>query len=325
MIINKYFGEILEEDKEFDWEKATKNGIKVKYKLSDSIPDRSGDTINQDGWHLDNYNRNPVVLVNHDRKSIPAAKGSVFVEKGALWGIAHYPPEIVSKVANEIGKMSAFGAFKAVSIGMRPIRATPNKERSKDFDRPVDFHEQELLEWSIVTIPDNPRSVAEFNKSSDSLCAESRTKLFEQFFKDKTMSENTEIVEDEATDNVAEPEQASEDKKQCECGSEPCECEKEEKEDNAEEEAPDAPESDKSFDLEKTLIALRADMDEVKGLVSNLVSKSATALVDGESEGEEQETKTTHKGNDETPVEVTVARIVAKEMSEMIKEIKGEK
>ena len=52
-----------------------KDGILVcDFVISNGSIDRDFDTINPDGWNLENYRKNPVVLWNHEWDDPPVAK-----------------------------------------------------------------------------------------------------------------------------------------------------------------------------------------------------------------------------------------------------------
>ena len=44
------------------------------FTLSTRDVDRANDTIDQSGWRLDNYKRNPVVLFSHDHRGLPIGR-----------------------------------------------------------------------------------------------------------------------------------------------------------------------------------------------------------------------------------------------------------
>ena len=57
---------------------------KVSFVASTATPDRYGDIIDQRGWDLENYKKNPVVLLNHDSSQLPIGRGVVNVKEGQL-------------------------------------------------------------------------------------------------------------------------------------------------------------------------------------------------------------------------------------------------
>lgn len=129
----------------------------VSIVMSSATEDRMGDTIAVDGWRLDNFKSNPVLLWGHDSFAPPIGKvSSVVVEGGALKAKrVEWVPKEVSPFAWTIQRLVELGFVRAVSVGFRPL-----KWAFRD-DGGVDFAEQELLELSFVSIPANPEALVE--------------------------------------------------------------------------------------------------------------------------------------------------------------------
>ena len=56
----------------------------VSFVASTANADRYGDIINQNGWDLDKFRANPVILLNHNANALPIGKGEVEVIDGRL-------------------------------------------------------------------------------------------------------------------------------------------------------------------------------------------------------------------------------------------------
>lgn len=127
----------------------------VRFVLSTVAEDRVGDTIDPTGWKLDNYRKNPVVLWGHDQYFPPIGKMSdVRVDAaGALVGTVEFATAEQHPFADTIYKLVKGGFINAGSVGFVPLRW----EFRDDFG--IDFKEQELLEYSIVTVPANPHAL----------------------------------------------------------------------------------------------------------------------------------------------------------------------
>jgi hypothetical protein len=129
---------------------------KAAHILSTSAEDRDGDTINPDGWMLDDYRKNPVVLWAHDLKSLPIGRGeNVAVSKGALRGTTVFPEAGVYPLADQVAGLVAGGFLRGVSVGFTPVEATPRGGRSKG----VAFRKQMLYEYSLLPIPSNAEAL----------------------------------------------------------------------------------------------------------------------------------------------------------------------
>lgn len=146
---------------------------------SDETEDRHDTVIDMKGWELDNFRRNPVVLLNHNYTGLPVARGNkIWKSKGQLKIRAEFPSADISPEADTVFKLSKAGYMKAVSVGFIPLasrfeyvdekgnvveddKADTNKHRMRRR-----FTHQELLEVSIVTVPSNPNALQDAVKNS---------------------------------------------------------------------------------------------------------------------------------------------------------------
>jgi HK97 family phage prohead protease len=130
----------------------------MSFVASTDRADRYGDIINQQGWDLDAYRSNPVVLLNHDHGSLPIGKGTVRIGEQGL--IIDVDFDMEDPRAAEIAGKAKRGFLNAVLVGFSPLKSTPrsdlpvthyahSKSGGNYFDR------AELLEVSVVTIPAN--------------------------------------------------------------------------------------------------------------------------------------------------------------------------
>ena len=143
--------------------KADEETRRVSFVITTGAVDRDNDTIKVDGWDFKNWLKNPVVLWGHNSSIPPIAKGVSLVKRGgAIHATAQFPPEGVYELADTVfGLIKHLGTPGATSVGFRPKmdkdgrpRLAWNEERGG-----VDFEEQELLEFSIVTVPSNPEAL----------------------------------------------------------------------------------------------------------------------------------------------------------------------
>jgi HK97 family phage prohead protease len=138
--------------------KSEAEGGPLNFVLSTATPDRSNDVVSQDGWRLENYRKNPVMLWAHDYSQRPVAKApTIYVEDGKLVakGVEFVPREVYED-GWSIGEMYRRGFLNAVSVGFAPLKYNWNEERGGSA---MDFHEQELLEFSAVPVPANPEAL----------------------------------------------------------------------------------------------------------------------------------------------------------------------
>jgi HK97 family phage prohead protease len=132
---------------------AGANANAVDFTISDSDSDRVKDTINVHGWDTVNFLKNPVVLWGHESWDLPIGKASNLRVEGqslmatAEFAVNEYP------LADTVLKLLKGQYLNAVSVGFKPIEWTYN-------DHGIDFIKQELLEFSVVSIPANPNALA---------------------------------------------------------------------------------------------------------------------------------------------------------------------
>jgi hypothetical protein len=113
--------------------------------------DRTGEVIKIDGWNIENYMANPVVLFGHDYRSLPVGitteltvKGKKMVAKG------YFAPEDANPVAGQVAKLYELGLLKTASVGFIP------QYDPKDSSVIIGA---ELLEWSFTPVPANPHAL----------------------------------------------------------------------------------------------------------------------------------------------------------------------
>lgn len=127
---------------------------------SDSSVDRYNTTIAAEGWKLDNYNRNPVVLWMHDHRLPPLGKAIVTLEGGKLMAAVEFLPPEVNPMAEQMLRTLDAGVL-GISVGFEPIKSEYNAARETGDEwqdlvyPPLDYIEQELLELSIVNVGGN--------------------------------------------------------------------------------------------------------------------------------------------------------------------------
>ena len=136
------------------------------FTISTARVDRENDTVAVAGWDLDAYRRNPVVLWGHDGAAPPIGRCVEIGPDGdALRAVVEFVPfdvPVAGPQAEMVMRLCATGFLSACSVGFRPLEWTVAEARMKDDDwwPALDFQRQELLEFSVVTIPANPDALA---------------------------------------------------------------------------------------------------------------------------------------------------------------------
>lgn len=116
---------------------------------STSVIDRQGESIDQAGWELENYKKNPVILWAHDYSKPPLGKSEVSVDGQNLLTEITFASEEANPFAQQMRKLVDEGILNTLSVGFIP------KERQGHI-----ITRAELLEISLVPVPANPEALA---------------------------------------------------------------------------------------------------------------------------------------------------------------------
>ena len=115
--------------------------------------DRHGDTVAPEGWRLDAYRANPVVLWAHDyRQPAIGRAAAVWRQSGSLLASIEFAP---TEFGGTVAALYQQGYQRGVSVGFRPIRFEERREARSGAFLGIRFLEQELLEISAVPVPAN--------------------------------------------------------------------------------------------------------------------------------------------------------------------------
>lgn len=119
--------------------------------------DRCMERVDPDGWELENYRMNPVVLWAHDA-TIPAIGYAESVEKGEdLTGRVVFNEKEFDEFAWGIAQRVKYGSIRSGSVGflVKEVEFVNHKEKPEE-KADIIFRKQELLEFSICNVPANP-------------------------------------------------------------------------------------------------------------------------------------------------------------------------
>jgi HK97 family phage prohead protease len=135
----------------------------IEFAISTDSIDRDFDRIKQDGWVLDKYRKNPVVLFGHHywNNEAPVVGKSLteWVEKHKLKSRMQFTPEGTVPLADMLYRLYAHKFMRATSVGFIPLEWKFVQEDDRPFG--VDFEKQELLEYSLVPVPANADALSE--------------------------------------------------------------------------------------------------------------------------------------------------------------------
>lgn len=142
----------------------------VTFVLSTDEVDRHGDVVAADGWTLESYRKNPVLLWAHDYRH-PAIGRAVelWTEPHRLLAKMEFAP---TEFAQEVAALYRAGFQWGVSVGFKPLRFEERRDEKTGAYLGVRFMEQELLEVSAVPVPAN-RNALRRTRGNMTLAADS--------------------------------------------------------------------------------------------------------------------------------------------------------
>lgn len=158
--------------REFDPAKVEKTRY-IEFIISSSAKDRHKSVLNMKGWELDNFNANPIVGYQHqvyggnlcypDNPDNVMGPGRAFLEGDNLIGGVTFETKDINPLAEKIFRKVLNKTLRATSVGFLEVgngelRVTKD-DKGNIIDETYYFVGQELLEYSIVNIPSNPKAV----------------------------------------------------------------------------------------------------------------------------------------------------------------------
>lgn len=122
---------------------------------SSSVVDRDGESINQDGWDLKNFKKNPQLLWAHNMREVKPPIGKItkiWFEGEGKAKVMKFKAmfDMADEFAKEIHRKIKDGFLNAFSVGFMPT------EREG-----TTYTKAELLEISVVPVPSNPAALVE--------------------------------------------------------------------------------------------------------------------------------------------------------------------
>lgn len=160
-------------DKKFLQAKLVKSGNKIQFIATDETVDRQSESIPIDTWDLNNFKRNPVLLVNHDYRVesiVGLATGLSFVNKQLVFEPTFHE---ITQLSREVKEMVEGDILNTVSVGFMsryPKRGQDGKAVN------------ELLEISFVPVPANP-SASRIGKALENGINDEEKERLESFVK----------------------------------------------------------------------------------------------------------------------------------------------
>lgn len=150
----------FEVNNEKDFKATEAKPGRIQMIMSDSKLDRSFERMDQTGWKLTNYKRNPVMLWAHQQR-VPAVgiMEGVKVLDNKLIGYPKFDPIEIDPFAFMIGEKVRIRTLRGGSVGFKVLKVEVI-ENAKDGTRYV-MREMELYEFSIVNVPMLPSALSQ--------------------------------------------------------------------------------------------------------------------------------------------------------------------
>jgi len=127
------------------------NSRKIDFTISSETEDSYRDVVSADGWDLERFLKNPVVLWAHQSRELPVGKASNVRPDGTkLKATADFAARDVYEFADNVFKMLKAGFLNATSVGFIPQEWSWDEKRGG-----YNFIKSELFEFSIVPVPAN--------------------------------------------------------------------------------------------------------------------------------------------------------------------------
>lgn len=124
--------------------------------MSDGSVDRIDDVINQDGWQLAKFRKNPVALFGHDKSTIIGKWAKVRIENGALVGTLKLLAAGKNALVDYVRALLDERMLNAVSVGFIPLEFEPRPGAKRGG---YVYTKSELLECSAVAVPANANAL----------------------------------------------------------------------------------------------------------------------------------------------------------------------
>lgn len=141
-----------------------------RFTISTANIDRDQDTISVTGWDLTGFIRNPVVLWAHGLDPTvgtwPIGRAfDVGPDGGVMRASVEFDPAdmpMTGAAAEACVRKLSVGSLAAVSVGFRPLDYSVSDDPGRDptgWMPGIDFRRQELLEFSVVSVPANSEAL----------------------------------------------------------------------------------------------------------------------------------------------------------------------
>lgn len=132
----------------------------VEFVISTEAVDTYNTVFKLDGWDLQRYAKNPIVCYQHransDDPDNVIGTSEVFIEDNQLIGRVTFEEADVNPKADKVFRKVQNGTLKMASINAMPSKARMGVFEDGENPEVLYFTEQQLTEWSVVSVGSNP-------------------------------------------------------------------------------------------------------------------------------------------------------------------------
>jgi len=130
---------------------------KITAIASDQNPDRDNDQIMLSAWDTTNFEKNPVILLNHDSRGLPIARATKVKKDfntGQLLMDIEFPSVDTYALSDTVFRLVKNGFMSALSVGFLG-KSWEDRTDKQGYKIGKKYTSVELYEVSLVTVPAN--------------------------------------------------------------------------------------------------------------------------------------------------------------------------
>lgn len=153
----------------------------LQFVASSEVMNRKGFSLRNDGWMLDNFNANPVLLWMHDETRPPIARGrALSKDQRVILDAVEFDRE--DEFARQVESKYRRGFLNAVSVGFRFLdeAGEPADWWGLKVEKIRDELFYDLTEVSLVTIPADPKALQAQSRQALSHLGKELVALFDE-------------------------------------------------------------------------------------------------------------------------------------------------
>ncbi len=140
----------------------------VDFVASTDTIDSYDEVVDQASWDLRRFEKNPVILYQHDRYSLPIGQATrCEVKDGQLECTIKFATAEANPQAEQVWQLVQEKVLRAVSVGFRPMNGKYELRDGRDV---YVLYDNELREISVVTVPANEDCLASMKADALEKC-----------------------------------------------------------------------------------------------------------------------------------------------------------